>query len=69
MSKYKWVICNFTLKTAVSELSLRIASSVGTRVDDLSVTTGAGGQEVDLPTSGVVTEPITIPDIRHTASA
>lgn len=62
-SKYKWVICNFTLKTAVSELSLRIASSVGTRVDDLSVTTGAGGQEVDLPTSGVVTEPITIPEI------
>lgn len=61
-SKYKWVICNFTLKTAVSELSLRIASSVGTRVDDLSVTTGAGGQEVDLPTSGVVTE-ITIPEI------
>lgn len=62
-SKYKWVICNFTLKTAVSELSLRIASSAGTRVDDLSVTTGAGGQEVDLPTSGVVTEPITIPEI------
>lgn len=62
-SKYKWVICNFTLKTAVSELSLRIASSVGTRVDDLSVTTGAGGQEVDLPTSGVVTEPITIPEL------
>ena len=29
----------------------------------LSVTTGAGGQEVDLPTSGVVTEPITIPEI------
>lgn len=62
-SKYKWVICNFTLKAAVSELSLRIASSAGTRVDDLSVTTGAGGQEVDLPTSGVVTEPITIPEI------
>ena len=62
-SKYRWVICNFTLKTAVSELSLRIASSAGTRVDDLSVTTGAGGQEVDLPTSGVVTEPITIPEI------
>ncbi|MCD7795830.1 MAG: DUF5689 domain-containing protein [Alistipes sp.] len=62
-SKYKWVTCNFTLKTAVSELSLRIASSAGTRVDDLSVTTGAGGQEVDLPTSGVVTEPITIPEL------
>lgn len=39
---------DFTLKEAAQYLYIKMEASVATRVDDINLTTGAGGQEVDL---------------------
>ncbi len=39
---------DFTLKEAAEYLYIKMEASVATRVDDINLTTGAGGQEVDL---------------------
>lgn len=39
---------DFQLKEAVEYLYIKMEASVATRVDDIKLTTGAGGQEIDL---------------------
>ena len=39
---------DFTLKEAAQYLYIKMEASIATRVDDINLTTGAGGQEVDL---------------------
>ena len=39
---------DFQLKEAVEHLYIKMEASVATRVDDIKLTTGAGGQEIDL---------------------
>lgn len=39
---------DFTLKETAQYLYIKMEASVATRVDDINLTTGAGGQEVDL---------------------
>lgn len=73
-----WILfkSDFTLKTALKELSIRFTTTTGGEaansafsIDDLSFTNGNGGQEVDLeggvvpPDPGEATAHITIPEL------
>lgn len=72
-----WILfkSDFTLKTALKELSIRFTTTTGGEaansafsIDDLSFTNGNGGQEVDLEGSVVPPDPgeataITIPEL------
>ena len=76
-----WILfkSDFTLKTALKELSIRFTTTTGGEaansafsIDDLSFTNGNGGQEVDLEGGVVPPDPgeataITIPELRSHA--
>ena len=48
---------DFQLKEAVEYLYIKMEASVATRVDDIKLTTGAGGQEIDLAAGEVGDDP------------
>ena len=48
---------DFQLKEAVEYLYIKMEASVATRVDDIKLTTGAGGQEIDLAAGSGEQEP------------
>ena len=47
-SAWDKALADFQLKEAVEYLYIKMEASVATRVDDIKLTTGAGGQEIDL---------------------
>lgn len=60
--EWKWANADITLKNAVSNLYMKItyvSGATGTRVDDVRITTGAGGTEIDLGGGGTTTPAVT----------
>ncbi|MBR5845921.1 MAG: hypothetical protein IKY65_06640 [Rikenellaceae bacterium] len=47
-SAWDKAMADFQLKEAAQYLYIKMAASIATRVDDIKLTTGAGGQEIDL---------------------